>query len=411
MFASILSEVIGRFRMHLSASRRVQLLKNKTSEDICLSVPRILYLIPTLDRSGAEKQLALLATGLPRVEFDLEVVALTRGGPYAEPIRDAGIRLTMIGKRWRFDPLALRQLAAVISDRKPDIVHSWLFAGNAYARLAVGRNSQPKVVVSERCVDVWKSGWQLWIDRKLIPRTDWMVANSEPVAGFYRGLGFPADRLSVIHNGVAAPDAAERPRASLFEEFNIPPDQKVVGYVGRLATQKRIKDLLWAFELLLELDPNVTFLIVGDGPERENLERFARQIRVEDQVRFTGHRLDAASLIPHFDVFWLASDFEGQSNSLMEAMASGVPVVASDIAPNLELVTHEETGLIVPTGDRPEFTKAAARLLREPETANRLGMAARARMQSDFSVQGMIDAHVDLYRRLLAGKCTSRGLE
>ena len=373
-------------------------------------MPRILYLIPTLDRSGAEKQLAMLATGLPRVEFDLEVVALTRGGPYAESIREAGIRLTMIGKRWRFDPFALQQLKAVIRDRKPDIVHSWLFAGNAYGRLALGQQPRPKIVVSERCVDVWKAGWQLWFDRKLIPRTDWMVANSEPVADFYRGLGFPADRLSVIHNGVSVVDPAQRMRASMFEEFNIPPGHRVVGYVGRLANQKRLKDLLWAFELLQSLDPDVTFLIVGDGPERESLELFARRIRVDDHVRFTGHRLDASSLLQQFDVFWLASDFEGQSNSLMEAMAHGVPVIVSDIPPNLELVTHDETGLVVPVGDRPEFTKAAARLLAEPETAARLSTAARARMQSDFSVQGMIDAHVELYRRLLSSSNhSSRG--
>ena len=154
----------------------------------------------------------------------------------------------------------------------------------------------------------------------------------------------------------------------------------------------------------------MTFLIVGDGPERESLELFARRIRVDDHVRFTGHRLDASSLLQQFDVFWLASDFEGQSNSLMEAMAHGVPVIVSDIPPNLELVTHDETGLVVPVGDRPEFTKAAARLLAEPETAARLSTAARARMQSDFSVQGMIDAHVELYRRLLSSSNhSSRG--
>lgn len=362
---------------------------------------RLQLVIPTLDRSGAEKQFTLLATGLPRDEFQVEVIALTRGGPYAESIRQAGLPLTILKKRWRFDPLALRRLRRHLRERRPDLVHTWLFAANAYGRLAVGSGSdRPKMIVSERCVDVWKSRWQLWLDRRLIARTDHLVANADCVAEFYRDLGYPADRVSVIHNGVETPVPGARSANSIREEFGIARGTRLIGYVGRLAPQKRLTDLIWATELLRHLDHPVCLLIIGDGPQRSELEQFARDIRVDELVRFAGHRLDAAALIPHLDVFWLASDFEGQSNSLMEAMAAGVPVVVSDIAPNRELVTHDETGLVVPVGDKAGFAKVTGQLLSDPDLAERLSLAARLRMQRDFSIAQMIDAHAALYREI-----------
>lgn len=364
---------------------------------------RILFVIPTLDRSGAEKQLKLLASRLPRDEFEVEVVALTRGGPYADELEQAGIPVTVIGKRWKFDPFAYRRLKRLIADRAPDILHTWLFAANAYGRMAVGQQSQPAVVVSERCVDSWKRGWQLWLDRKLIPATTKMIGNSQAVADFYADLGMPRDRLAVIHNGIDLPPEPTRSREDVLAEFNIPRDAQVVTYIGRLAPQKRVDDLLWAFALLRNLNErNVHFIIAGDGPSQASLERFSRKIGYNDWVRFVGHRTDAREILGASDVFWMASSFEGQSNSVMEAMSAAVPVAVSDIAPNRELVEHLQSGFIVPMGDRPAFTHAAQRLLSEPTLAQQLASNARLRMAADFSVERMVAEHARVYREIAA---------
>lgn len=263
-------------------------------------------------------------------------------------------------------------------------------------------SGRPKVIVSERCVDSWKAGWQLWLDKRLISRTDRMVANSQAVADFYSKLGFPQDRLHVIRNGVELPSTEPtRTRESICEELQLPIKTRLVGFIGRLAPQKRLKDLLWAFELLSSMHKDCCFVIVGDGPQRTELERFAQDIRVSDRVRFLGHREDAATLLPHFDVFWLASDFEGQSNSLMEAMAAGIPAVVSDIAPNTELVSHEQTGIVVPVGDRAAFTTATNRLLTEHDFAKAISESAATQMKTQFSVERMIDEHCRMYRDLL----------
>jgi len=364
-------------------------------------VIKVLFLIPTLDRSGAEKQLTHLATGLPRDEFDVEVVALTRGGPYEEPLKAAGIPLTIIGKRWKFDPFALRRLQKLIAEKQPNVLHTWLFAANAYGRMAVGSDPAPKVVVSERCVDSWKANWQLWFDRKLAPRTDRLIGNSQAVADFYAHVGFPRDRTIVIPNGIEPATESTRTRQSICDEFDFPVDSKIIGCVGRLAPQKRVSDLIWAIELLQSLQASSRLLIIGEGPQRKELEDFARNVQLTNVVRFAGHRSDVANIMPHMDMFCLASDFEGQSNSLMEAMANGRPVIVSDIAPNLELVTHEKTGLVVPVGDRPAFTRACDRLIKDESLAESLGNAARDYIVEEHSFEKAIAAHADLYRSLV----------
>ncbi|MFO1095816.1 MAG: glycosyltransferase [Planctomycetaceae bacterium] len=362
---------------------------------------RVTFLIPTLDRSGAEKQLTLLAAGLPRVEFDPEVVALDRGGPYVDVLQQRGVPVTVIGKRGRCDPSAWRRLKSHLRQRPPDILHTWLFAANAYGRMAVD-HARTRVVVSERCVDSWKAGWQFAIDWLLASRTDRLVANSESVAEFYRGRGVTAP-IVVIPNGIEPPVAPTFTRQKLLGELSLADDALLVCYVGRLAKQKRIDDLLWAAQVLRQAEPRAYFLIVGDGPERVRLEQHARDVEVAAHVRWLGHREDAASILSLCDVFWLGSSFEGMSNSLLEAMSSGRPVVATDIPPNRELIRHGVDGYLVNVGDGAAFAQYAVKLFAEPERARRMGEAAQEKMRREYSIERMIERHVRLYRELVAG--------
>jgi len=365
-------------------------------------VIKVLLLIPTLDRSGAEKQFTLLATRLPRDEFEVQAVALTRGGPYEHVLREHGIPLTVLGKRWKFDPGALWRLRRLVRDSRPDVLHAWLFAANAAARLVAGRQPKPRVVVSERCVDTWKRGWQLRVDKWQIGRTSRLIGNSRAVAEFYRTLGVPETKLAVIPNGVEIPQPVAESRDDRLREFDIPPGSRVVGYVGRLARQKRVNDLIWGMQLLRQLTDRVYFLILGEGPERSSLEQLARHMGCDHLVRFAGHRNNAERYLDLFNVFWLASDFEGMSNSIMEAMAAGVPVVATDIAPNRELVVDGETGYLVKVGDSVGFAQFTDRLLADPDAAARLGAAGRERMRSEFSVEKMVASHAALYRGVVS---------
>lgn len=363
---------------------------------------RILQIIPTLDRAGAEKQLMLLATGLPRDEFDVHVCALTRGGPYELTLREAGVPVEVIGKRWKADPLAAWQLKKHIERLKPDVVQTWMFTANSYGRLAALAAGVKHLVAGERCVDPWKA-WHQWaVDRRLARRTRRIVANAAAVRDFCVAKGLEAEKFTVIPNGV--PPAAPSPigRQELLAELNLPDDTRLIGAVGRLWPQKRVKELIWAADQIKCVRDDVHLLIIGDGPLRENLERYRRLNEIEDRVHFLGARDDVPRLVPHFDILWLASGYEGQSNAIMEAMAAGVPVVATDIPGNRELVVPGETGYLTPLDVRSALAKWTLAILEDGELAQRFGAAAKLRMAAEFSVPRMVERYAALYREFLA---------
>ena len=369
-----------------------------------MSKSRLVLLIPTLDRSGAEKQFTLLASHLPQDEFEVTAIALTRGGPYAEALKSAGVPLTVIGKRARFDPSTFWRLRSELRRLQPDILHTWLFAANSYGRMCASVVPAAKIVVSERCVDSWKAGWQLWLDRRLINRTDRLVGNSSSVVEFYRELGVPSDRLQCIPNGIEIPPMAQTcdpaVRETLRNELKLPADAFVAGYIGRLAKQKRVEDLIWAVETLRQIRPKLFLVIVGDGPERQRLENFARDVGCLEHVRFLGHREDASRWLILMDVFCLASSFEGMSNSVMEAMSVGKPVIASDIPANRELVLQSKTGFLPKLADTVGFMQFLRCLMDEPGLCEKLGSAGRDRIEKFFSVARMVESYVEVYRSL-----------
>ncbi len=354
---------------------------------------KLLLVIPTLDRSGAEKQFCLLAAGLSKQGIDVEVVSLTRGGPMEEVLDAAEIPVTILKKRRRFDINARRRLRRLIQQRRPDVVLSCLFAGNSYVRLATlgMKQHRPKIVISERCVDSWKSGWQFWLDRRLRSQTDLLIANSESVAAFYREKGFPAEKTRVIPNGVITPEQPDFTKTEFCQQIGIPGDSKLIAFIGRLAPQKRLKDLLWAMQMLRHSRPDTYFLLIGDGPQRGELELYAQETEAATHSRFLGHRDDAASLLHLIDVFWLGSEFEGMSNSLMEAMVCGKPVVVSDIPPNRELVEHGKDGWISNLGDTAGFTQYTLKLLEDTDAAEKMGHLGQQKMREQFSVEAMVE--------------------
>ena len=366
-------------------------------------MPRILQIIPTLVRGGAEKQLSLLATGLARDGWDVHVCVLTHTGPLEAQLQAAGVPVTHIDKRWKIDPFAFRRLKREIQRLRPDIVHTWLFAGNSYGRQAAFAAGVRHVIAGERCVDPWKGMLQLGIDRYLARRTERIVTNSSGVRDFYASKGLPAEKFTIIPNGIApfAPPANQPvTRAALLQELGLPQDARLIGAIGRLWSQKRVKDIIFAADLVKCVRDDGHFLIIGDGPQRSRLERYAEQVCVPEMVHFLGERSDVPRILPHLDLLMLASSYEGQSNAIMEAMSAGIPVVASDIPGNRDLVVPEQTGYLVDVGDRAALAQKALMILDDSTLASRLGSAGRERMRKEFSIGQMVQRHEELYRAL-----------
>jgi glycosyltransferase involved in cell wall biosynthesis len=242
---------------------------------------------------------------------------------------------------------------------------------------------------------------QLTIDRWLAKRTERIVTNTSAVRDFYVSRGLPAEKFAIIPNGIGPFDPGQPvSREELLAELQLPADARLIGAIGRLWPQKRVKDLIWAADLLKSARDNAHLLVIGDGPQRWRLARYRDQNQVADRVHFLGERSDVPRILPHLDCLWLASEYEGQSNAIMEAMSAGVPVVATDIAGNRDLVVPGETGYLVPVGDRAAFTAQTHRLLGDRGLAERLGAAGRQRMLAEFSVERMIERHRVLYSEL-----------
>jgi glycosyltransferase involved in cell wall biosynthesis len=365
-------------------------------------VPRILHIIPTFDRAGAEMQLLVLARGLARQDFDVHVCAVTRGGPLRGEFRAAGIATTVIGKRLKGDPIAFARLYQHIRRLRPDLVHTWVFAAGSYGRVAARLAGVKHLVAGEYGVDEWKSTWQWIVDRRLARVTDRYVTNNPAIRDYCAAHGLPGERFTVIANGILPARPSDASRAELLSELKLPDDARLVGVVSRLWPQKRVKDLIWAADLLRVLHDNLRLLVIGDGPERGMLERFARLASDLEHIRFLGHRNDVWRIMPHLDVFWNGSTSEGQPNAVMEAMAAGVPVVASDISGNRSLVVPGETGYLVPIAGRAARARATDQIFNDPALAARLGAAARRRMLDHFTVEQNVQRHAEMYRGLVS---------
>jgi glycosyltransferase involved in cell wall biosynthesis len=403
---------------------------------------KICHIIPTLVQGGAEKQMSLLVRHLNRKDFEPHVVVLTHSGPIEDELRAAGVPLHFINKRGKFDPLAYRRLVRLLCQLRPDIVHTWLFAANSYGRLAAWRCGVPVILAAERCVDPWKGWWQHQIDRRLCKITDRMLTNSNGVVEFYRNHGIPAEKFVVIPNAISAadespvgwppnpekgqstdsstddrlensptsnnsspPEVDPRKRMSkdeFFKRLSLRPRKRVVGAVGRLWAQKGYEDLIWAAEMLRVAYEDVWFVIIGDGPDRKKLQAFRDKVEAYNAVRFLGHRNDAHELMSAFDVLWNGSLYEGQSNTILEAMAMGIPVLATDIPGNRDLVVNDQTGYLYPLGNVEMLIRRTNSLLSDDRKRSELGSNAMQRVQHEFSLEKMIASYSQLYRKLVA---------
>lgn len=367
---------------------------------------KIALVIPTMDRGGAEKQVVLLAIGLQRAGHNVRVVLLTRDGPRSETLRREGVEVVLIGKRFKLDPTALWRLTKWIKSWQPDVVHTWLFAANSFGRVAAKWANVPAIVASERCVDPWKRGWHFLIDRRLEKISDAITTNSDGVREFYASHGIGEHKFKIIPNGVE-PLTHEQPeidRETALKRLEVASDRKLILAVGRLWPQKRIRDLIWAGELIGTLRQDTTLVIIGDGPQRDEMLRHRDAVSRTAHVRFAGARNDVQQLLPHADAFWIASEYEGQSNAVIEAMLACVPVVASNIPGNRDLVIDGETGFLFELGDEAKLVETTNTLLNDPVLASRIGAAAKSNIQTNFTVRAMVDQHIALYRQLLINK-------
>lgn len=372
---------------------------------------RVAYVIGELGTGGAEYQLYELLRGLDRTRYQPVVFVLARGGYWAGPVRDLGLPVHELAARSSADVGRLRRLRRALRGVAPHLLHTVLWSGNSYGRLASIGLRIPVVIAAERNV-IARPGWQIALERVLDRSTDCYLVNSHAIVERLVGAqGLPAAKMQVVHNGIdltrLPPFALDRRSARRALGFD--PARRLVAQVGRLEPQKDYPTFLAAAARIAVAAPDVDFLIVGVGGLRGALEAAARTAGLAARVRFLGLRHDVPAVLAGVDVLALTSRWEGLPNVVIEAMATGAVAVATDVGGCRELIDPGETGVLVAPGEPAAVARAVLQVLNSTELATRLASAARRRIESEFTVEAMVRKTSAVYADALRAKGLGRG--
>ncbi|MEM1439257.1 MAG: TIGR03088 family PEP-CTERM/XrtA system glycosyltransferase [Pseudomonadota bacterium] len=363
--------------------------------------PLVAHVIHRLGTGGMENGLVNLVNGLPRGHYRHAIVCVTESTSFRERIIDPEVTVHELGKRsgkdlgcyWRFFRLMRRLRPAVVHTRNLGTVDLAViaFLAGVPHRLhgehgwdnADPSGTSPRYRKLRRICDRYINHY---------------VAVSKDIDRWLSGhIGVDPLRITQIYNGVDSERfTPQGPRVGLPQKPTTAP-RFVIGAVGRLDPIKRFDALVTSFARRFENRHDAQLVIVGDGQERDTLTRLAQRLGVADSVWITGDRSDVADLMRAMDVFVLPSRNEGVSNTLLEAMASGLPVVATDVGGNRELVEPGVTGELVPCGDDEALGDAISAYLNDTSLRARHGAAARDSVLKRFSLDRMMRDYDALY--------------
>ncbi len=362
----------------------------------------ITHVVENLNRGGLERVVVDLIKLQQQQGHRCQVVCLFERGTLAHELDAAGIPVHACGKRKGLDFGALARARRLIREHRTDVLHSHNAAAHYLAVLASLGLGVGKLVNTRHGMggmQRWKRAEMLY--RASLARTDAVAMVCEAACnGAIEHRLVPRRKLRVVPNGlrvqefaVASPAARER----LHQMLGLPPQTRLVGTVGRLNWAKDQASLIRAFRRVREQLPDSALLLIGDGGLRAELEACARAEGLAGAVHFLGDRSDVRELLQGLDVFVLSSVSEGYSMALLEASATALPIVATDVGGNREIVQHGVTGAVVPARDAEALAQATLGLLRNPEHAARLGAAARAMMEASGSLEAMALRYAALY--------------
>jgi glycosyltransferase involved in cell wall biosynthesis len=361
----------------------------------------ILFLITELSTGGAQVALLRLLKCLDRDRFRPIVVCLYNGdGAVAQEICALDIHVFDARMCHKADLAALLRLYRWIRHIRPAILHTSLFHANLSGRVLGRLAGVPVIVCSERTMAM-ENEWRYRLNRWTVGLVDRVVAVSVNVRDFcISHIGLPADKLAVIPNGVELPGLPLVSPLEARAELGLPPEGPVIGALSRLDPAKGVSFLIQALAQV-----NGAYLaVVGDGPERAALESLAGSLGVSSRVCWAGHRRHAPRYLPAFDLFVQPSLHEGLPNAVLEAMAAGLPVVATAVGGTPEVVVDGITGILVPPHDPGALARPITRLLRDPGLRCKMGQAGRERVERCFTVEQMIQRTQALYEDVLEAR-------
>ncbi len=383
----------------------------------------IVHAIARLNVGGAALNLLGLAAEQRRRGHDVVVVAgtLATGEASMEYVAaELGVPVLHVPALQRElsvqpDLAAIRSLRHIIGSRRPDILHTHTAKAGATGRIAAALSgrARPRATVHTFHGHVLRGYFGPYRERLFI-RVEWLLARmtgavvtvSDEVRDDLVALGVaPREKIFVIPYGfdlshLGRPEQAERDVRRA--ELGVGPDTFVLGWVGRLTPIKRPEDLIRTLAQLVENGVDAALVVIGDGPDRPDVEQLAARLEVTGRCHFVGYQQEMSRWYGLFDAFVLTSENEGTPVAAIEALASACPVVATNAGGTATVVRDGETGYVVPIGDTVALAAHLAELARLPELARELGTRGAADVRERFAMAQMVDRMDSLYARLLA---------
>ena len=354
---------------------------------------RVLHVTSARTRRGGENQTFLLAEGLRSRGVETSLV-IPEDASYPTPMTGT-VRIRFRGET---DLPAMRRLSALIGEFSPDLVHAHTGHSHSWAAVALKLGRSPTPLAVSRRVMFSPSGNP--VSRWKFRQADMYLCVSRAVARVMLDYGIPPGRVEVVHSGVPAPGCAGDGRG-LRDSLGIAPGKLVALSLAAFTPNKNQASLICALSLVPPGSRPVCIL-AGEGSTRVESERLAQELGLSDTVRFPGFVEDPGELLAASDVFVLSSLSEGLSTSTIEAMACGLPVVATRCGGVEDLVVDGETGLLVPPGSPEAIAGALRQLADSPGGRLAMGAAGRAR-SAMFGVDRMVDGTLEVYGRMVSG--------
>jgi len=359
---------------------------------------RVLHLRASGGVYGAERVIATLAAEQVRLGLEPHVACLERGdrGPFFEALRASGIPAHAIPDRGGFHPAGVVRLVQLVRRLAPDVVHSHGYKTDVLVAPLAVAPSRPRLVATNHnwigdtaAVRVYER-----LDALALRAFDAVVAVSRQVGEDLLAAGIR--RAIVIPNGICRPPSRHGAQERLRDALGLLRGTPVVGFVGRLAPEKALSDLLDA----AAAGPlaRVHFVLVGDGPARGEVEAGVRARTLAGRVHLLGRRDDVEALLPELDALVLPSRREGTPLVILEAMAAGIPPIATHVGGVPDVVEDGRTGILVPPGDPAALAEAIRRVVDDPGLRRRLAEAGRHAARTRFSAGAMAARYLDVYR-------------
>jgi L-malate glycosyltransferase len=364
------------------------------------------HVLHRLSRAGAEVLAGDLARKLSD-RYRFVFLCLDGVGPLGEELASEGFAVVDLGRRPGLDRSVARRLGAVVKGESIGLLHAHQYTPFFYSALSRGFGASPPILFTEH-------GRHYPDERKLkrVLANRWLLKAGDRVSAVGRFVaealveneGIARERVRVIHNGIdpdAFPTVDSTRRAEARGLMGVDEDTPVVMQVARFHPVKDHHTAIRAFAGVVERMPGARLCLIGDGPERQAIEAHAAELGIYEQVKFLGVRDDVDKLLAGADVFMLSSVSEGISVTLLEAMATGLAIVATDVGGNGEVIEHGVTGLLSLRGDGRALAGSLIALLEDADKRRVMGVRGRARLLEVFTQERMHRAYAEVYGQMI----------